>query len=514
MIYQDIKRFLKGYLNQPSQRYEWGENDNALLLDFVHERYNDEYIELNLSEIRQAFRDFFEPIGSIVVRYKLNNGISYKIIPYYVQEKNSKHLTKIVEIIHKNKKHIEYPHKGRVDQIALLGKIRRHINAELVESDEAVNKKELIRYAIKKALKLDERDVVVTLRKKYIVKIFKCNSFINTCDEEPKAQDTQERRFQGYAAEELVEHYNELINDIDLEAFLDDVMTYLFATDLNFNEITNSYYEKHVLSLIRSQIAKELEQYVSYNKEYLLGFAGYIFRENFEKIHERIAIEIFEKIAVNNANAKKFLQYYSGTVLIEHGKRYILPELSAPNGRRWNATSLSATATMWLRTRHKEKVLHVRTDNLESEYLEVEAQYKTILANRMKYKNTMDTYEKQQLECQERINHLRKKFKFKNDGELSEIETIALGKLLSADQQIILTIKEKILKIKPLQENTKKEFREIKLKYQDLKATKQQIQNDIMELQKNLNLNSDAFYSVLGSLVKSLLQRKKLIVEE
>ena len=514
MIYQDVKRFLKAYLKQPSPRYEWREDDNAQLLDFIDERYSEEYIKLNLSEVRQAFRDFFEPVGSLVVRYKLEGGVTYKIVPYYVQAKNSKHLTKIIEIIRKNKQHIEYPHKGRVDQIALLGKIRRHINAELFESDEAVNKKELIRYAIKKALKLDTRDVVVTLRKKYIVKIFKSNSFINTCNKEPKAQNTQEKRFQGYAAEELVEHYNELINDIDLEAFLDDIMASLFTTDLNFDEITNSYYEKQVLSLIRAQIAEELEQYVSYNKEYLLGFAGYIFRENFEKLHERIAIEIFEKIAVNNKNAQQFLQYYSGTVLIENGKRYMLPELSAPNGRRWNATSLSATATMWLRTRHKEKVLKVKKDNLEVEYQKVDKLYKNISIDRMKYKKIMDEYLNQQVECEENIKNMRRKFKLKDEGEISKKEIIALGKLISADQQKIITIKEKALKIKPLQDSARREFTETQRNYQEIKRLKQEQEINISELQKNLNLHSDAFYSVLGSLVKSLIQRKKFIVEE
>jgi len=514
MIYQDTKRFLKAYLKQPSLRYEWDEHDNAILLSFIHERYNDEQIKLNLSEVRQSFRDFFEPIGSLVIRYKIDTGVTYKIIPYYVKPENSKHLTKIIEIIQKNKDSLEYPYKGRIDQIALLGKIRRHINAELVESDEAVNKKELIRYAIKEALELDSRDVVVTLKKKYIVKIFKRNHFIDTCKESPKVQDAQERRYQGYAEEDLTTHYTELINDINIEAFLDDVMSYLFATGLNFNEITNSYYEKQVLSLIRSGIAQELEQYISYNQEYLLGFAGYIFRKNFENIHERIAIEIFEKIAVNNKNAQNFLKYYSGTVLIENTKRYLLPELSVADGRRWNATSLSAIATLWLRSRHKEKTLHIMIDNLNTEYQQVEKFYKSVSFKHTKYKNTMDLYLHQQLESESNIEYIRKNFKFKTDGEISKSETIVLGKKIFYDQQKILNIKEKILKIKPLEESAKIELKESKLKYQKLKIQKQKIQSDILELQKNLNFHTDSFNSALESLVKSLIQRKKLIAKE
>ena len=320
MVYQDVKRFLKRYLQKPKKSYEWSGHDNLKFLSYVQSRYSDEQLSNNISEIKQAFRDFFEPVGNIVVRFKVDLGVSYKILPYSIKPKNSKHLKKIIEIILQNRRYVEYPYNDRDDQIGILGKIRRHINAEIIETTESVNKKELIRYAIKEALNLEERDVVLYLKRKYIVKIFQKNVSLNKNASEPK-QKQNDKRFEGYNQENLSSHYDELINDIDLVSFLDNVMATLFASKLNFDEISNNYYESNVLSLIRYAIANELKHYVSDNEDYILGLAGYIFRINFIAVHERIAVEIFELIAKKSKIAEKFLSYYSGVVHLENGKK-------------------------------------------------------------------------------------------------------------------------------------------------------------------------------------------------
>ncbi|MDX1295688.1 MAG: hypothetical protein R3302_05455, partial [Sulfurimonadaceae bacterium] len=114
---------MKRKLQKPSKDYEWSGHDNFLLLDFIQSRYTDEQIRNNISEIRQAFRDFFEPVGNVVVRFKEDTGVAYKILLYHVKPENSKHLEKLIDIIRSNRRNIEYPYEGREDQIALLGKI-------------------------------------------------------------------------------------------------------------------------------------------------------------------------------------------------------------------------------------------------------------------------------------------------------------------------------------------------------------------------------------------------------
>ena len=121
MIYQDVKRYLKGTLQKPKKDLEWDSHDNFLLLNFIQSRYSDEQIKNNVTEIRQAFRDFFEPVGNIIIRFTPSKGVAYKILPYYVQPKDSKHLKKVIEIIQNNRRSIEYPYHDREDQIAILG---------------------------------------------------------------------------------------------------------------------------------------------------------------------------------------------------------------------------------------------------------------------------------------------------------------------------------------------------------------------------------------------------------
>jgi len=513
MIYQDVKRYLKGYLQRPSKDYVWSGHDNLVLLQYIQSRYSDDQITNNVSEIRQAFRDFFEPIGNIVLRFKLDTGIAYKILPYHVKPKDSKHLSKVIDIIRHNRRNIEYPYKGRNDQIALLGKIRRHINSEIIETDEAVNKKELVRYAIKVALELDPRDVVVHLKRKYIIKIFKKNELLNQHVIDPAPKDDSERRFQGYNAEDMTAHYNELINDIDMEAFLDNVMTLLFCSKLNFDEITNNYYEANVLSLVRNMIAQELKPYVSENEDYVMGLGGYIFRNNFENVHKRIAIEIFEQISRKSKCAELFLGYYSGTIHIENGKKYAIPDLSTPDGKRWNITSISATAIMWLRSRHEETKLQVKLDNINSNYTQIATQYETVSQQFKGYADNISKFLEQSEAAEKSIADARRNFKLKVSGEMSKRDTSELSRLIQKDQQKMITIKEKILKITPMKTSLQSEAKALKIKYLDMKTKRQFLDTEVRNLKKNLDVQSGAFHSILGSLVKALIQRKKLIAD-
>lgn len=513
MIYQDTKRFLKRYLQKPKKDYEWSGHDNFLLLNFIQSRYSDAEIENNLSEIKQAFRDFFEPVGNIMIRFTPSKGIAYKILPYYVEPKNSKHLKSIINIIQNNRRSIEYPYNGREDQIAILGKIRRHINVEIIETDEAVNKKELVRYAIKQALELDDRDVVLHLQRKYIIKLFKKNTLLNPEANEPKQKDKEELRFQGYNADDLSAHYDELINDLDIESFLDDTMALLFADKLNFDEITNEYYEKNVLSLVKNTIAQELHQHVSKNEDYILGLAGYIFRLNFIEVHRRIAIEIFELFAKKSENAERFLSYYSGKTILHNGERYSIPEISTPDGKRWSIPAVTAIATMWLRARHESVVLEAKLKNISSEYISISSKYEDLSKKSQQYSDNLISYIEQLKEAEDAIADVTQKIKLDRGKNLSHQDELELSRLTYLDKQKVATIKEKKSKLQPLKDEAITKLNAIKSKYFELKSSKQQMEYDIKALKKNLDINTESFHAILFSLVKALTQRKKLLVD-
>jgi predicted nucleic acid-binding Zn-ribbon protein len=511
MIYQDSKRFLKRHLISPNTNHGWSSQDNFLFLNFIQGRYSDDEIHLNASEVRQAFRDFFDSIGTLKIDFDVYKGVALEILPYTIEPEKSIHLTKLIELIRQNRRSIEYPYNGREDQISLSGKIRRAINAEIVESDEAVNKKELIRTAIKQALELSPRDVVVQLKRKYIIKLFQKNNYLSSKVKEPSGINTQERRFQGYNEIDLKNHYAELFNDIDLEGFLDSTMATLFADKLNFDLISNNYYEKNALTAIRNAISKELEQYVSQNDNYLLGLAGYIFRHNFEMIHQRMAIEIFEQINNKSKNAEKFLEYYSGGIYIENGKKYAIPEITTPDGKRWHTTSLLAIASMWLRTRSKLDQMSTTYKNSLQTYKEYSNTYE-IASNKLNQLNSDISTLKKQFEEEETI--IRDKFKnfkseTKSDMDIKKESSIA--KDYQRHNQILVTIKQKILVLHRQKEELQAEANGYKAAYDDLKNKVRFLESEVRDFKQNLQLNTDSFHSILSSLVKAIIQRKRLI---
>lgn len=508
MVYQDVMRFLKRTLGTPKMDAMWSVKENFLLLNFLQERYSDEQIQNNAMEIRQAFRDFFEPIGNALVRYTNNVGINYKILPYHVEPTKSVHFKKLIEIIRENRRAIDYPHNGREDQIAILGKIRREINKEIVESDEKVNKKELVRSAIKEALHLDERDVVLHLKKKYLIKIFQKNAFLNQSPIERKSDEIQTLTIDG---ETLKSDYEELFKEVSIGAFLEQVMATLFSNQLDFQKIDNAYYEKNVLILVKKQIAQELGAYVSNNEEYVNQLANHILKENMISIHEHIAIEIFEKITNKDTNAHQFLNYYTGQIYIENGKRYIIPEIATDDGKRWNINSLMSTASVWLRTRTLLQKSNAERQNIEQKINEIMPDYSTSKQQLDIHNHEHNIYLKKFKEVNQQVEEnmtvLQSEVKtFMNINKESELEF-----QIRQDKQVLKEIKQRLNAIASQKAAKEKQFFDIQVIYTDLTREKNALTQKVQGFERDLALGSDAFHSILSSIVKALMKRKSEI---
>ena len=357
MLYQYVKRYLKNSLTKPTIDFEWSTLDNIKFFSHIEKRYTLKEFSKELSEAKEAFRDFFEPIGSIVFRYKEDGEIKVKIFPYRVKAKDSKHLKNIIKIIKENKKHIQYPYQGQNDQIAIWGKIRREINREVFHTQESIKIKELIRYAIKIALNLDDKDIITQLKRKYIVKIFEKNTILTADAEAPIKREGKQNRFNGYTAEQIEETYKEIFTngDADINEFLVSVMQSAFRDSLDFNSITNKYYELNALKIIHTAIAKEIHNYISLEEDYILGITGYLMRVHFQKIHELMARKLIKSVYEKNENAKHFLLYYNGSTRLVNGKKHQVPSLTTEDGRQWNNASLIGICNLWMNTKRKKE---------------------------------------------------------------------------------------------------------------------------------------------------------------
>lgn len=507
MIYQDTKRILKKIDFDNDKVNEWGALDNIQLLNFLTTRYTNDELKSNSSEIKQAFKDFYENKGSIVFRFDPKTGVTFKLFPYRVKAENSKHLNRVIEIIQTNRDSVVYPYNEQKNQIAILGKIRRKINSEISDSDESVNKRELIRYAIKKALQLSNKDIIIQLKRKYIVKIFQKNTYTKINEESMSHENLNTIDLGEYKA-----YYEEIEEDMNIKEFIKGAMEGLFSTTLDFSIIDNSFYEKKSLSLIKSALTIELHEIFAIGEdESIDGFILYMIRENFIYIHELIAIELLQCVAKKVKNADTFLLYYSGKVYVENGKKYSIPSLVNPDGQQWNAISLKSISTLWLNAKYRLEKQSLKMENIDEELLELEKDF-NITEKAYKEKQSASIKSNEELRIkQARYNEVKHSLDRQSKGAMNPIKEVKYDRDASRLAKELIRTQNDILSINKEKEYLSIQYNSDSKRLMDCKRRVTIIKEDISQLNSNLNVKSSSFYSILSSLVNALMQRKKLI---
>lgn len=515
MIYQYVKRYLKHTIIKPNVDFKWTPLINIDFFAYIEKRYTYEEFSKEISEVKTAFRDFFEPAGNLIFRYKEDSGIKIKIFPYRVEPKDSKHLKDIIKIIHHNRKYIKYPYQDQNDQIAILGKIRRDINQEISDTTESVNSKELIKYAIRVALELNDEDIITQLKRMYIIKIFNKNSVLEVEEElaPPTKREGIANRFNGYTSEQIQGTYKEIFgrDNLMIDKFLKDVMTNLFSTDLNFKIIDNKFYENNSLKIIHAAIAKELTNYIELEQDYILGITGYLMRLNFYKIHELMAMEIIKCIHDKNMNAKDFLLYYNGKTVVIKNEKHIIPSLETEDGRQWNNSSLIGICNLWMNTKKKKEVY-------EKKLLETDIKLES-LAEKLSYiQPEKELQEKIIVDAQKKAeiidkanSELEKKLHYLENTSLNSNEYFAL-------QEEVKISQSKVMELKTIIQNAKKNLNTIKdaniTTYTELeffKNQKKELLNDVKAQDSNINLKSAQIDPIIESIVKVLMARTTIV---
>ena len=370
-----------------------------------------------------------------------------------------------------NKKAIIYPYKNQMDQIAITGLIRRKINLEINSTDESINKKELIKYAIRQAMELGKRDIIVQLKRMYLVKIFETNKITKETQAKPKARQGEENRYNGYTEEEIEDSYDTIFQTTDIDSFLKPVMKIVFSQKLNFSEITNQFYEKNALKIIQQAIANELLSYLSLEEDFIVGLSGYIFRKYFYKVHELIAIELLEQIYLKNQNAEKFLSYYTGNVIVENTRKYIIPSLETKDGKQWSNSAILALSSLWMNTRskiktHKQKLLGIdeqiseAEDNYEITMIKIEELNKAILVAHDQIEDLKEAFkEKSNLlssYAKKGMNFSAEENQTKNDMKMDEQKIKELRDLISKNKKQINTYEKSNSELNIYKDNHRK----------------------------------------------------------
>ena len=508
MLYQYVKRYLKKTFTEPQEDFNWDLLNNIHFSTYIEGRYSSSDIMRESSEVKEAFKDFLAPIGNVVFRYSEETGIKVKIFPYRVKPEDSKHLKKIIKIIQTNRKHIKYPYQHQNDQIAILGKIRREVNREVADTQESVNVRELIKYAIRVALDLGEKDVITQLKRKYIVKIFQKNSVLQaeTDVEDPGKREGIQNRYNGYTAEQIEETYKEIFErgDIKIGYFLKSAMKAVFKDTLDFRKIDNRYYEEKALKIIHAGIAKELTNYI-------LGMTGYIMRRSFYQIHELMAIEIIERIYDKDTNANDFLIYYNGKTVLVDNQKYSIPSLETGDGRKWNNSSLIGICNLWMNTKKRKELYELKLVDTDIKLNELKEKLVYIQPEKEAQEKIIADITPKYHEARVKHQEMEIKLKYLENTILNSNEFFKM-------QTKVKDSSSKLVQFEKIIQEAKGNLRIIKdsniSTYADLEfytEQKQQLVHDVKAQNLNIDAKSAQIDPIIESIVKVLMARTKIV---
>jgi uncharacterized Zn finger protein len=354
MIYQDALRFLKQHIKSVTATYQWTEIDNVDFFNALYKRYEHKEIKEGMADIKEAFKDIFQSVGKLIFKYDSQRGIQFKVLPYSVDPKQSQHLPNLVKIIHLYREQIEHAYSDKDEQLIIQGEARRRISAEISESEEPVNKKELVKEAIRTALQLNPKDIVLIFRRKYIVKLYKA-----------RAKQAQ-KSAPIFSEADLAVDYKDFFEEVDHDTFLDVIIDAVTSNALDFDYMDNGYYEQYALKEIREVIIQELTQHLEDESAFMKAFAGYILKRDLIALHERIARALLLKISEKSVSAQKFIEYYTGGTVLVDGTKYKIPGLETPDGGKLNMLTVTSVAAAWLTAYQNKEELALSLHNIST----------------------------------------------------------------------------------------------------------------------------------------------------
>ena len=414
-----------------------------------------------------------------------------------VEPKESKYIEPIVTLLQENEALIDFTHHGREDQIAISQELKEKVcNFAANIQDEKVDAKELIRYCVRQALELEESDIVIIKQSSIFIKIF---------DHSKKRQITTNdvgtvaSRFNGIEENELIGFYQEyFIEDNPKEFFI--LISKLFVQKYLIDEqIDNYHYEKYVFSLIQKIITEQLEEIYDHNRDFFIGFAGYVFRKHFKEVFANIADLILSEIVIGNKYMVEFLKYYSLDIVIINGQKYKVPPLQTEDGLKWNVVSLHSVVKVYINTLHNIEDLNDEMEELED----------TILALYIGELSPLEYHEvflREKKKLTDMIEINQKKLNRVYDSYELEQDDEKLFRMKSEIDRLKRTIE--ILRDKKTKLTSKALKKDILKNYMELEKEFEKMQRELKREQKILAQNKDAYVSIKAALTKVLISKK------
>lgn len=227
--------------------------------------------------------------------------------------------------------------------------------------------KDKIRQKLKEQIKLSDKDLILFLNDKVVIRRFKKRS-------DDSESSKREQRFNGLPKEELAVLKKSLFENEETEqAIVTDIIKTLLKGEFDFSRITHAFFTKNYVKIMQRAIFDFLKENLSEEDFVLDGLTNFILRDNWIIAHTTMAIHILELIGSKNANAENFLKYYSGDIEVDADRnKFKLPEIIDKNGMKW---TLPATISVVMQRKKAIEQLAAKQKTIDDMKASIEELY-------------------------------------------------------------------------------------------------------------------------------------------
>jgi len=411
----------------------------------------------------------------------------------------NKLLDELTTLLEMNEEYIYENYNDKKDQLLidakLVKKILKHIATYTSDTTQQNN---LLKSILRKLFELQEKDLLIIKKGHVFIK------YISMLEQNiPQGREnSNQARYNGFDEEELKAFYNEFCDEKELQTHIKSVAKEFVKKYIIKNRISSDEYEKKVFTIIKNLYFKFLTKKYEEKDEFLLGFAGYLFRNNFERTFLYIAEELLVHLAHNESQVIKFLEYYSQNIVILNAQKYKVPSIKTPEGQVWKVISMHSVIKVYVGAKEMITILNKKIKNLDKAIDNISNFSTSPVEQQKQLKNQIITLNNIINEKSHRVEKLQEAMRnTKKEKEKLKYKQ----EIRSLHKEITQLQNEK----KEIEQKTPDE--KIILKYQQLQREKETLIKELNNKKMILEKNEQQYKQLKYALVKALIQKKQKI---
>lgn len=207
--------------------------------------------------------------------------------------------------------------------ISIENELFEDINSILEDIDDE-KKKNMIKIASRRGLKLNPKDVVMVTNAKIVIKKF--------IPPKPKLTPTQK-----------IQQFKTVFPSTSINKAIEYIVGELMNGDLDFKQIGNVYFMEHYQELIHKWVNSVIKgNFEDEDASTIELYVAYMLKNYMPAIMKAISEHLIELLIEKDENALKFIAYYDGDVEVDERdkKKYLKPVMYDKNGSKWNNSNV------------------------------------------------------------------------------------------------------------------------------------------------------------------------------